>query len=57
MSSQTESGTTNVAGVGARVATVKNLKALKTPEEGGTKKDYEDFLEKIHNHVMVHWTY
>ena len=57
MSAQTENGTTNVAGVGARAATVKNLKVLKTPEEGGTKKDYEDFLEKIQNHVVVQWAF
>ena len=57
MSSQVDTGTTNVAGVGARAAAVKNLKVLKTPEEGGTKKDYEDFLEKIHNHVMVQWNF
>ena len=40
MSSQTDTGTTNVTGVGARAAAVKNLKVLKIPEEGGTKKDY-----------------
>ena len=57
MSSQTDSGTTNITGVGARAAAVKNLKVLQTPEEGGTKRDYEDFLEKIHNHVMVQWSF
>ena len=41
--------TTNSAGtnpsvsVGARTATTLNLKTLKTPAEGGTKKEYEDF--------------
>ena len=54
---QPDTGTTNVTGVGARAAAVKNLKVLKTPEEGGTKKDYEDFLDKIHNHVMVQWSF
>ena len=57
MSSQTETGTTNVTGVGSRAAAMKNLKVLKTPEEGGTKKDYKEFLEKIHNHVMVQWSF
>ena len=57
MSSQTDVGTTIVTGVGARAAVVKNLKVLKTPEEGGTKKDYKDFLDKIHNHVVVQWNF
>lgn len=43
--------------VGVRSATVRGLKVLTTPDEGGTKKDYEDFLEKIHNHVMISWTW
>ena len=34
-----------------------NLKELKAPEEGGTKKEYEDFLEKITNHITVAWPY
>ena len=37
---------------GARAATVRNLKVLKMPQKGGTKKEYEDFLDKIHNHVV-----
>jgi hypothetical protein len=36
---------------------VKGLKTLITPDEGGTKKDYEDFLERIHNHVMITWSW
>ena len=39
----------------ARIATVQGLKALKTPEEGGTKKDHKDFLDKIENHVEMIW--
>ena len=42
---------------GSRYTEVKNLKALKSPEEGGTKKDYEDFLDKIQNHVTMAWTH
>ena len=33
--------------VGTRIAATLNLKILKTPAEGGTKKEYEDFLEII----------
>ena len=32
---------------GMRTATVKDLKTLKTLEEGGNKKDFDDFLEEI----------
>ena len=28
---------------------------LKTPEEGGTKKKYEEYLDKIKNHVSIKW--
>ena len=48
---------TTLTTVGGRATSVKNLKVLKTPEEGGTKKEYEDFVEKINNHVMVHWSF
>ena len=34
-----------------------DLKELKAPEEGGTKKEYEDFLERIANHITVSWPY
>ena len=51
----TTQGTTGIAG--ARAAEVKNLRVLKAPEEGGTKKDYEDFLEKIQNHVLIAWEF
>ena len=37
---------TNPSIAGSREALVRNLKALKAPEEGGTKKEYEDLLEK-----------
>ena len=40
-----------------RSVTIQKLKQLKAPEEGGTKKDYEDFLECISNHVTVTWSY
>ena len=57
MSTQMDIGATNATAVGARAAALRNLKLLKTPEEGGTEKDYEGFLEKIHNHVMVQWSF
>ena len=40
---------------GARVANIQGLKALKTPEEGGTKKEHKDFLDKIENHIELTW--
>ena len=43
--------------VGARLATALILKTLKTPAEGGTKKEYEDFLEKIQTHVSINWEF
>ena len=42
---------------GGRTAEVPQLKVLKAPEEGGTKKEYEDFLEKIINHVTITWSH
>ena len=42
---------------GGRTANVPDLKTLKSPEEGGTKKNYEDFLEKIQNHVSITWPF
>ena len=42
---------------GARSATVEDLKTLKSPEEGGTKKNYEEFLETIAHHVTISWTF
>ena len=41
----------------SRPAEVANLKILKAPEEGGSKKDYEEFLEKITNHVLITWSH
>ena len=40
---------------GARAIIVKDLKTLKAPEEGGSKKEYEDFLDRIQNHVTMAW--
>lgn len=40
---------------GARAIEVKDLKTLKAPEEGGTKKKYKDSLDKIQNHVTMAW--
>ena len=52
-----ESTSTSVNTVGARAAVVRNLKTLSAPEEGGTKKEYEDFLEKIQSHVTIGWDF
>ena len=41
--------------VGNRLSEVKDLKILKSPVEGGSKKDYQDFLDKIENHVTMAW--
>ena len=46
---------TNTAGTRAQGLIV--LKTLKSPEEGGTKKEYEDFLEKIDSHVSINWEF
>lgn len=46
---------TSITSVGVRTTEVKNLKILKSPEEGGTKKEFEDFIEKISNHVAISW--
>ena len=40
---------------GARIATVQGLTILKSPEEGGTKKQYDDYLDKLQNHLMIGW--
>ena len=47
----------NPSMVGARAAVVRNLKTFKAPEEEGTKKEYNDFLEKIQNHVTISWDF
>ena len=41
--------------VGSIAAVVTNLKTLEDPEEGGTKKGYEEFLKKVQNHVTISW--
>ena len=41
---------------GNRNADVTGLKALKCPEEGGGKKEYDDFMDKIVDHTNVTWT-
>ena len=50
-------GTNPGLSVGARSATALILKTLKTPAKGGTKKEYEDFLEKIQTHVLINWEF
>ena len=52
-----ENTSTNPNTVGARTAVVRNLKNLKAPEEEGTKKEYEYFLEKTQNHVTIRWDF
>ena len=51
---ETEGTTT---GAKARGLNSLNLAPLKSREEGGTKKEYEDFLEKLDNHVSVNWDF
>jgi hypothetical protein len=53
----TESASTSTNPVGARAAVIANLKTLAAPEEGGTKKEYDDFLEKIRSHVTIGWDF
>ena len=48
---------TSLASYGRRTASVPDLKTLKSPEEGGTKKNYEDYLERIQNHVSIAWPF
>ena len=55
MSTLSTTGTTASGAVGSRLTEVKGLKLLKSPEEGGTKKEYQDFLDKIENHVTMAW--
>ena len=43
--------------VGYRPTEVKDLKALKSPEEGGTEKDYDDLLDAIERHVNIAWVF
>ena len=50
-------GTNPAISVGARTATTLNLKTLKTPAEGGTKSEYEEFLDKIQTHVSINWEF
>ena len=35
-----------------RSSDVKDLKELKSPEEGGTKKQHDEFEEKIKDHIF-----
>ena len=46
-----------MTGLMSRPAEVTNLRTLKAPEEGGSKKDYEEFIEKITNHVLITWSH
>jgi hypothetical protein len=52
-----ESTSASVNTVGARAAVVRNLKILSDPEEGGTKKEYDDFLDNIISHVTISWDF
>ena len=40
-----------------RALTTIDVKILKSPEEGGTKKEYEEFLNKIEDHVSINWDF
>ena len=56
MSTATPS-TVSVGSSSGRTATILNLKTLKSPEEGGTKRDYEEFLERVGNHASISWDF
>ena len=43
------------AAAGGRASEVKGLKVLKSPAEGGSKKDHEDFFDSIASHVAISW--
>ena len=49
------SGMSTIGSGSGRTADVPNLQTLKAPEEGGNKKEYEDFLEKIGSFVTITW--
>ena len=34
-----------------------DTKNLKSPEKGGSKKEFENFIEKIDNHVSINWEF
>ena len=55
MSTSSASNVSASGNAGSRLSEVKDLKILKSPEEGGTEKDYQDFLDKIENHVTMAW--
>ena len=45
------------SGTSSRAGSIPNLKNLKSPHEGGTKKEYKDFMDKIQNHVSICWDF
>ena len=51
----TSSNVSASGNAGNRLSEVKDSKILKSSEEGGSKKDYQDFLDKIENHVTMAW--
>ena len=38
-----------------RSAEILGLQKWKSPEECGVKKEYDDFMEKMENHVAIKW--
>ena len=38
-----------------RASDIKGLKILKAPAEGGTRKNYEDFIKNIRSHIIISW--
>ena len=52
-----KSASKNTNTVGARAAVVRNLNTLKASEGGGTKKEYEGFLEKFQNYITISWDF
>ena len=57
MSSTAASTVSGITSSTGRSASIAKLKRLKSPEEGGTKKEYEEFLETISNHTGITWEF
>ena len=50
------SGANTSSGTARAASKVEGLVTLKSPEEQGTKRQYDDFLETIENHLLQGWT-
>ena len=45
----------STSGTNLRNTRSLELKELKSPKETGTKKEFEDFIEIVDNHVTINW--